>query len=375
MNLKFKNLGALLGLVFLFVVGCNNKSKTPKLTDETLNQKEKAEVDPEPEIDLNNKKPISEPLVKHIYTADPSAHVFNGKLYIYPSHDIITDVPMDNDGNHFAMKDYHVLSLDDVGGKVTDHGIALDIKDVPWAGRQMWAPDAAKKGDNYYLYFPVKDKNDIFAIGVASSDSPTGSFKAEETPISGTYSMDPSVFQDDEEYYLYFGGIWGGQLQNWITGKYDPIGVEPKDNEPALRPLIAKLGTDMKSLSEAPRHIDLLYKDGTPILAGDHEKRFFEAAWVHKYNDKYYFSYSTGDTHLIAYAIGDSPYGPFTYEGVVLNPVVGWTNHHSIAKFKGQWYLFYHDSLLSGETHLRTVKMTPLMHNPDGTIETINAYK
>lgn len=282
---------------------------------------------------------------------------------------------MDNDGNHFAMKDYHVLSLDEVGGEVTDNGIALDIKDVPWAGRQMWAPDAAKKGDNYYLYFPVKDKNDIFAIGVASSDSPTGPFNAEEAPISGTYSMDPSVFQDDEEYYLYFGGIWGGQLQNWITGKYDPNGVEPKDSEPALRPLIAKLGSDMKSLSEAPKHIDLLYKDGTPILAGDHEKRFFEAAWVHKYNDKYYFSYSTGDTHLIAYAIGDNPYGPFTYEGVVLNPVVGWTNHHSITKFKGQWYLFYHDSLLSGETHLRTVKMTPLTHNSDGTIETINAYK
>ena len=370
-NLKYSS--SLLGVTFFLLTSCNTKSNNEN-TDNVI-ATEVVEVDPEPEIDLNNKKPISSPLVSHIYTADPSAHVFNDKLYIYPSHDIITDVPMDNEGNHFAMKDYHILSMNEVGGKVTDHGVALDVKDVPWAGRQMWAPDAAQKEGKYYLYFPVKDKKDIFAIGVASSDSPVGPFKAEEKPIDGTFSMDPSVLQDEEDYYLYFGGIWGGQLQNWQSGKYDPNAVEPKDNEPALKPLIAKLNSDMKSLADTPKKIDLLYKDGTPILAGDHEKRFFEAAWVHKYNGKYYFSYSTGDTHLIAYAIGDNPYGPFTYEGVILNPVVGWTNHHSITKFKGQWYLFYHDSLLSGETHLRTVKMTPLTHNADGTIQTINAYK
>jgi len=378
MIINLKNTFKISGLATLLMLSCNTKNNNSKhqLEKPEASEVVTPEVDPEPEIDLNNKKPISEPLVKHIYTADPSAHVFNDKLYIYPSHDIVTDVPMDNEGNHFAMKDYHVLSMDEVGGKVTDHGVALDIKDVPWAGRQMWAPDAAQKGDKFYLYFPVKDKKDVFAIGVASSDSPEGPFKAEDKPIAGTYSMDPSVLQDsDQEYYLYFGGIWGGQLQNWKTGKYDANGVEPKDNEPALKPLVAKLNSDMKSLAETPKQIDLLLKDGTPILAGDHEKRFFEAAWVHKYNGKYYFSYSTGDTHLIAYAIGDNPYGPFTYQGTILNPVVGWTNHHSIAKFKGQWYLFYHDSLLSGETHLRTVKMTPLTHNADGTIQTINAYK
>lgn len=375
MILKLRSFTTVLGVTSFLLIGCNQKNKNSSKPEVISVNTENPEVDPEPEINLKGKKPISKPLVTHIYTADPSAHVFNDKLYIYPSHDIVTDVPMDNEGNHFAMKDYHVLSMEEVGGEVTDHGVALDIKDVPWAGRQMWAPDAAEKEGTYYLYFPVKDKNDVFAIGVASSNSPTGPFKAEEKPIEGTYTMDPSVFQDNESYYLYFGGIWGGQLQNWQTGVYDANAKEPKDNEPALKPLIAKLGTDMKSLSEAPKQIELLYKDGTPILAGDHKKRFFEASWVHKYNGKYYFSYSTGDTHLIAYAIGDSPYGPFTYEGVILNPVVGWTNHHSITKYKGQWYLFYHDSLLSGETHLRTVKMTPLTHNPDGTIQTITAYK
>ena len=135
--------------------------------------------------------------------------------------------------------------------------------------------------------------------------------------------------------------------------------------------MIAKLSNDMLEFGEAPKEIKILDKDGSPILAGDHERRFFEAAWVHKYNDKYYFSYSTGDTHNIAYAIGDSPYGPFIYQGVILKPVQGWTNHHSIVQVDGKWYIFYHDTELSGETHLRNLKMTEMTHNTDGTIEMI----
>ena len=97
---------------------------------------------------------------------------------------------------------------------------------------------------------------------------------------------------------------------------------------------------------------------------------------MHKYRDKYYFSYSTGDTHNIVYAIGDNPYGPFTYAGKILEPVLGWTNHHSIIEFRGKWYLFYHDATLSGgQTHLRSVKMTELKYNKDGTIQTIDAYE
>src|SRR5437868_11300034 len=94
---------------------------------------------------------ISQPLITHIYTADPSAHVFEGKIYIYPSHDIDAGIPEDDDGAHFAMKDYHVLSMDSIKGKVTDHGVALALKDVPWAGRQLWAPDAAYANGTYYL--------------------------------------------------------------------------------------------------------------------------------------------------------------------------------------------------------------------------------
>lgn len=319
---------------------------------------------------------ISDPLVTEMYTADPSAHVFNGKIYIYPSHDVESGIPQDDLGSHFDMKDYHVFSMDSITGPVTDHGVALDIKDVSWAGRQMWAPDAAEKGGTYYLYFPVKDKEDIFKIGVASSDSPTGPFTPEPNPIEGTFSIDPAVFQDsDGSYYLYFGGIWGGQLQRWEGEAYNPEDEYPAEDAPAILPKVAKLSNDMKSLAEEVRNVQLVDKNGDLLKAGDNDRRFFEAAWVHKYNDKYYFSYSTGDTHFIAYGIGDSPYGPFTYRGVILNPVIGWTNHHSIVEFNGQWYLFYHDSTLSGgQTHLRNIKVTEITHRPDGTIKTIDPY-
>ena len=80
------------------------------------------------------------------YMADPSANVFNGKLFIYPSHDWDAGECFDDDGGHFQMKDYHVLSWDDIeNGEVTDHGVILDVKDVPWAEKQMWDNDCVEK--------------------------------------------------------------------------------------------------------------------------------------------------------------------------------------------------------------------------------------
>ncbi len=321
------------------------------------------------------KKPISQPLVSHIFTADPSAHVFNGKIYIYPSHDFEAGIKEDDLGSHFGMRDYHILSMDSIGGKVTDNGIAIDIKDVPWAGRQMWAPDAAFKNGTYYLYFPVKDKTDVFRIGVATSKSPVGPFKAEKEPIEGSYSIDPAVFKDaDGSYYMYFGGIWGGQLQKWNNNQYDANAKLRKPNEEAIVPRVAKLSADMKSFVEAPKNIKIVDATGKLFLESNTDKRFFEAAWMHTYKGNYYFSYSTGDSHFINYAIGKSPYGPFTYIGIVLNPVEGWTNHHSIVEIKGKWYLFYHDTQISGKTHLRNVKVTELKYNADGSIQMIDAY-
>jgi len=326
------------------------------------------------------KNAISKPLITKMYTADPSVHVFNGKLYIYPSHDIDAKIPENDNGDHFAMDDYHIFSLDSIGGPVTDHGVALTVKDIPWAGRQLWAPDAAFKNGKYYLYFPVKDKKDVFRIGVAASASPSGPFVPEKEAIKGSFSIDPTVFTDtDGSSYLYFGGIWGGQLQRWENGKYAENGSKTdlgKDKEPALNARIAKLSPDMKQFAETVKEVVILDSNGKPLLGGDHDRRFFEGSWMHKYKNKYYFSYSTGDTHKLVYATGDSPYGPFTYQGVILLPVVGWTTHHSIVEYKLEWLLFYHDTELSGgKTHLRNIKVTTLQHQADGSIKTIDPYK
>ena len=312
-------------------------------------------------------------LVDHMYTADAAAHVFNGRLYIYPSHDIESGIAENDNGDHFDMKDYHVLSMDSVDGEVTDHGVALDIKDVPWAGRQMWDTDVACRDGRYYMYFPVKDKTDIFRIGVAKSESPEGPFIPEAHPIIGSYSIDPAVFEDEDgQYYMYFGGLWGGQLQRYRDNKALESGAEPADDEAALCPKVVRMAEDMLGFAEQPRDLVILDENGEPLTAGDHDRRFFEASWMHTYKGKYYFSWSTGNTHLLCYATGDSPYGPFTYRGVIMTPVVGWTTHHSICEFKGQWYLFHHDCVPSGgRTWLRSLKVIGLEYNGDGSIKTI----
>ena len=313
-------------------------------------------------------------LVKDLYTADPSAHVFNGKIYIYPSHDIESGIPENDNGDHFDMRDYHVFSMDEIDGEVTDHGVVLDVKNIPWGGRQLWAPDVAFKNGKYYLYFPLKDKNDIFRIGVAVSDKPEGPFIPQSDPIKGSFTIDPAVLDNnDGNFFIYFGGLWGGQLQRYRNNKAIENPAEPADAEPALCARVAKLSDDMLEFAEEPRDVLILDENGEPLKAGDHDRRYFEGPWMHKYNDKYYFSYSTGNTHRLCYAIADNPYGPFSYQGVILTPVVGWTTHHSIVEFKGKWYLFHHDSVPSGgKTWLRSIKVVELEYNEDGTIKTID---
>ncbi len=308
------------------------------------------------------------------YMADPSAHVFENKIYIYPSHDRESGMPENDNGDHFDMQDYHVFSLEDSHAEVVDHGKVLDLKDIPWAGRQLWDSDVTEKDGKYYMYFSMKDKNDIFRLGVAIADHPYGPFVPQDNPIKGSYSIDPCAFKDEDgTYYLYFGGIWGGQLQFYRNNKIVSPNELPQPDEPALPPKVVRMSADMLEFAEQPRDLVILDKDGKPLKHGDTEKRFFEASWMHKYQDKYYFSYSTGDSHLICYATGDNPYGPFTYQGVILSPVVGWTTHHSILKFKDKWYLFYHDSVPSGgKTWLRSMKVIELEYDENGCIKPID---
>lgn len=306
------------------------------------------------------------------FMADPSAHVFDDKIYIYPSHDRESGIPENDNGDHFDMQDYHVFSIDDPDADIVHHGVALSVKNIPWSGRQLWDSDVAYKNGKYYMYFPLKDKNDIFRLGVATADKPEGPFVPEAHPMRGSYSIDPCVFEADGTHYIYFGGIWGGQLQFYRDNKLTPPCELPHVHEPALCPKIAKLQDNMLEFAEEPRDVLLLDDEGNLLKQGHTERRFFEASWMHQYNGKYYFSYSTGDTHLLCYAMGDNPYGPFTYQGVILTPVVGWTTHHSILEYNDKWFLFYHDSVPSGgKTWLRSMKMVELEYDENGFIKTI----
>ena len=319
----------------------------------------------------------NQPLVTHIFTADPSAHVFEGKLYIYPSHDLDHDGPDNDNGDQYKMEDYHVLSMDDIDAPCIDHGEALHMKDVPWVSKQMWAPDVALKNGTYYLYFPARDKDGIFRIGVATSKNPAGPFTPEPDYIPGSFSIDPAVFVDDDgKAYIYYGGLWGGQLEKWQTGRFDVNTPGPTGTEPALGPYVAELSDDMLTFKASPQMIRIVDENGNPITAGDEDRRYFEGPWLHKYNGYYYLSYSTGSTHYLVYAISKNPMGPFTYQGRILEPVIGWTTHHSIVQFKDKWYLFYHDSSLSGGVnHKRCVKFRELKYNEDGTIQTMKPYE
>lgn len=311
-------------------------------------------------------------LVPNDYMADPSVHVFEDKLYIYPSHDWESGVEENDNGDHFNMKDYHVFSMEDVeNGEAVDHGVVLSVEDIPWAGRQLWDCDVAYKDGKYYMYFPMKDKNDIFRFGVAISDKPYGPFVPQSHPMLGSYSIDVAVFEEDGKHYFYFGGIWGGQLQRYRDNKALESAILPNEDEAALCPKVAILRDDMLEFGEEPKDIKILDENGEELKHGN-PHRFFEASWMHKHDGKYYFSYSTGDTHFLCYAVGDNPYGPFTYQGVILTPVVGWTTHHSIVEYKGKTYLFFHDSVPSGgRTWLRSMKVIELEYNEDGTIKTI----
>ncbi|MCR5626499.1 MAG: family 43 glycosylhydrolase, partial [Lachnospiraceae bacterium] len=201
-------------------------------------------------------------------------------------------------------------------------------------------------------------------------------FKPQADFIKGSYSIDPAVFLDEDgRTYCYYGGLWGGQLEMWQSGTFNRDERRPEGDEPAIGPMFAEFSDDMTEFISKPKHIQILDENGDPLKASDEDRRYFEGPWMHKLNGKYYLSYSTGTTHYICYAEGDRPDGPFTYKGRIMEPVIGWTTHHSIVEIDGEWYIFYHDSEKTGISHERCVKYTKLDIDEKGNITTINPYE
>ncbi len=317
------------------------------------------------------------PLVTNLFTADPSAHVYEGKSYIYPSHDIPHNGEDNDNGDEYQMEDYHIFSMEEGSDEVTDHGMVLHQDQVPWVSTQMWAPDCVFKNNTYHLIFPARDKDGIFRLGIADGKTPAGPFTPRPECIEGSFSIDPCSFiDDDEKVYIYFGGLWGGQLEKYRTGEFDPNGTEPPKNEHAVWPKVALMKDDMSGFAEEPKDVVILDENGNELLAGDEDRRYFEDPWLFKKGDTYYFTYSTGTTHFLCYATSKNVYGPYTYGGKILTPVLGWTTHHSILEFNGKWYLFYHDCERSnGVNQKRNVKFRELTFNPDGSIKTMDGME
>lgn len=298
----------------------------------------------------NAQKPVElgpNPFVTHIFTADPSAHVWeDGRLYVYPSHDVAPPRGCD------LMDGYHVFSTDDMVNWV-DHGEILHSSQVPWGRRDggfMWAPDCAYKDGTYYFYFPHPsgdDWNNTWKVGIATSKEPAANFTVQGYLDLGedTFAMiDPCVFVDDDgQAYFYYGG--GGRC------------------------VAAKLKDNMLELAEPLRFMEGL-------------QDFHEAAWVHKRDGLYYLSYA--DNHIMPdgsqqnrlnYAVSTSPYGPWEYKGIYLEPTGCDTSHGSIVEYKGEWFAFYHNKDLSGHGNLRSICVDKLYYNEDGTIQIVKQTK
>ena len=280
----------------------------------------------------------SNPIIRDMYTADPSAHVWaDGRLYIYPSHDVAPPRGCD------LMDKYHVFSTDDMI-HWRDEGEILNSSQVPWGRKEggfMWAPDCAYKNGTYYFYFPHPsgtEWNKTWKIGVATSKYPAKDFTVQGF-IPGLKSMiDPCVFVDDDgQAYLYYGG--GGDCEG------------------------GKLKGDMMEIDG----------DMQPMVGLED---FHEASWVHKRDGIYYLSYSdnhdeAGKHNRMRYATSKSPLGPWTYRGIYMEPTDSYTDHGSIVQYKGQWYSFYHTSALSHNDWLRSVCVDKLYYNEDGTIKVV----
>ena len=294
------------------------------------------------------------PIIKGVYSADPTARVFEGKVWLFPSHDIIS--PVEPERKWFCMEDYHVFSSEDLVNW-TDHGVILDQKDVPWGnpeGYSMWAPDCVEKDGKYYFYFPNASKvGRGFAVGVAIADRPEGPYIPQPEPIEGINGIDPCVLQaSDGNAYIFWG--------NGRCAKLDPSMTKLADDNPK---------TTMKWGNREMEMVGVNCLQGLP-------SRQAEGPFAFEYNGNFYLTYPyvQENTEVLGYAMSKNPMGPYEYKGIIMARSQNecWTNHHSFVNYKGQWYLFYHHNDYSPNFDKnRSVRIDKVRFNPDGTIEQV----
>lgn len=307
------------------------------------------------------------PVIHDLFTADPTARVFNGKVYLYPSHDIL---PVEGTRpNWFCMADYHVFSSENLVDW-TDHGVIVSQEQVPWGnptGYSMWAPDCVEKGGKYYFYFPNAPKSGRgFAIGVATADQPEGPFRLESEPIKGVSGIDPCVLVDEDgQSYIYWSGmgIRGAKLkQNMkeLDGELREMKMPRREGMPEMPPMLVG-GEEMKGLPEG-------FKEG-PFAFRRGNWYYLTFPWVRGSKEN-----GANPTETLAYAMSKSPLGPWDFKGIIIAEHENhcWTNHHSLVEYQGQWYLFYHNNAYSpNDDKRRSVCIEKVTFNSDGTIREV----
>ena len=315
------------------------------------------------------------PIISSQFTADPTARLFNGRVYLYPSHDIVA--PEGQRQDWFCMADYHVYSSDNLIDW-TDHGVIISQENVPWGkpdGYSMWAPDCVEKDGKYYFYFPNAPKSGRgFAIGVGVADRPEGPFKLEQEPIKGVSGIDPCVLIDnDGSAYLYWSGmgIRGGKLKanmKELDGELQEVRMSPPNNQ--------------ENAGQGPRRQPQRILVGGQQMEGLPEG-FKEGPFAFRRGDWYYltFPWVRGDTsngqnptETLAYAMSRNPLGPWDFKGIIMAEHDNhcWTNHHSLLERDGQWYLFYHRNYYSPNMDKRrSACIEKVTFNGDGTIREV----
>ncbi|MEU7918270.1 family 43 glycosylhydrolase [Micromonospora zamorensis] len=283
------------------------------------------------------------PIVQHIYTADPAPLVHNGRVYLYTGHD-------EDGSTYFTMREWRVWSSADMVNW-TDHGSPMSLSTFAWADANAWAGQVIARNGKFYWYVPVRQRsNGQMVIGVGVADSPTGPFRdVIGRPLVGNNEIDPSVFIDDDgQAYLYWGnpGLW-----------------------------YVKLNSDMISYSGSATRITLTTAGfGTRTGNASRPTLYEEGPWVFKRNGLYYNVFAAECcSEFIAYSTAPGPTGPWTYRGTIM-PRQGssFTNHAGVIDFNGGSYFFYHNGALpGGGGYTRSVAVEKFSYNSNGTIPTI----
>ncbi|MDY3971189.1 MAG: family 43 glycosylhydrolase [Clostridia bacterium] len=316
------------------------------------------------------------------YTGDPAAIVVDNKVYLYVGHDT------GNASSGYAMPNYLCYSSDDMVNW-TYKGIPLSMSDVSWASNKTsaWAGQVIEHNGTYYYYFCTWDKNASgqMSIGVATSTSPTGPFKDSGTAlISGavtTYEsndltgcawndIDPTILIDtdssnSEHIYL----CWGNSKVFMCELNSDMVSVKDINNDGSIT--FGDNG-DIKEMIFTDENISYTF-----IMKNFGDNKYTEAPYLYKRGDLYYLFFAAnywGDVgEEMAYATAENPWGPWTFQSVIMPQVAtSNTNHPAILDFNDKTYFIYHNGSLPGGTaSSRSVCVAKMEFNEDGTVKPI----